>query len=57
MSRSGAVVFLVVAPAMPAVAADLPSRNVGLWEINQKLQLAQLIALYRARTQTVQKLL
>jgi hypothetical protein len=48
MSRSGAVVFLVVAPAMPAVAADLPSRNVGLWEINQKLQLAQLIALYRA---------
>ncbi len=33
MSRSGAVVFLVVAFAMPAAAADMPSRKPGLWEI------------------------
>ena len=34
MSRSGAVLFLVVAFAMPAVAAEMPSRKAGLWEIN-----------------------
>ena len=33
MNRSGAVLFLVVAFAMPAVAADMPSRKAGLWEI------------------------
>ena len=33
MSRSVAVLFLVVAFAMPAVAADLPSRKAGLWEV------------------------
>jgi hypothetical protein len=35
MSRSGAVLFLVVALAMPAVAAELPSRKAGLWEITK----------------------
>jgi len=33
MNRSGAVLFLAVAFAMPAAAADLPSRKAGLWEI------------------------
>jgi len=33
MSRSGAVLFLVVAFAMPAAAADMPSRKAGLWEV------------------------
>ena len=33
MNRSGAVLFLAVAFAMPATAADLPSRKAGLWEI------------------------
>ena len=33
MSRSVAVLFLAVAFAMPAVAADLPSRKAGLWEV------------------------
>ena len=29
MSRSGAVLFLVVVFAMPAAAADMPSRKAG----------------------------
>jgi hypothetical protein len=33
MSRSGAIVFMIVALAMPAVAAEMPSRKAGLWEI------------------------
>jgi hypothetical protein len=33
MSRSGAVVVLIVAFAMPAAAADMPSRKAGLWEV------------------------
>ena len=33
MSRSGAVLFLVVVFAMPAAAADMPSRKAGLWEV------------------------
>ena len=33
MNRSGAVLFLVVAFAMPAVADDMPSRKAGLWEV------------------------
>jgi hypothetical protein len=35
MSRSGAVLFLVVALAMPAMAAEMPSRKAGLWEITK----------------------
>ena len=33
MRRSGAALFLVVAFAMPAAAAEMPSRKAGLWEI------------------------
>jgi Protein of unknown function (DUF3617) len=33
MSRLGAIVFTIVALAMPAVAAEMPSRKAGLWEI------------------------
>ena len=33
MSRSVAVLFLAAAFAMPAAAADMPSRKAGLWEI------------------------
>jgi hypothetical protein len=33
MSRSAAVVCLVVAFTMPAAAAEMPSRKAGLWEI------------------------
>ena len=33
MNRSGAVLFLAAAFAMPAAAADMPSRKAGLWEI------------------------
>jgi hypothetical protein len=33
MNRSGTVLFVVVALAMPAAAADMPSRKAGLWEI------------------------
>jgi Protein of unknown function (DUF3617) len=33
MRRSGAALFLVVAFAMPAGAAEMPSRKAGLWEI------------------------
>ena len=33
MSRSVAVLFLAAAFAMPAAAADMPSRKAGLWEV------------------------
>jgi Protein of unknown function (DUF3617) len=33
MSRSGAVLFVLIAFAMPTVAAEMPSRKAGLWEI------------------------
>src|SRR6516225_677313 len=33
MNRSGAVLFLAAAFAMPAAAADMHSRKAGLWEI------------------------
>jgi hypothetical protein len=33
MNRSGVVLFLVVALAMPVAAAEMPSRKAGLWEI------------------------
>lgn len=33
MSRSGLALLLIVAFAMPAAAADMPSRKAGLWEI------------------------
>jgi Protein of unknown function (DUF3617) len=34
MSRAGVVLFLVAAFTMPAIAAEMPSRKPGLWEIN-----------------------
>ena len=37
MSRSGAVLFVVAAFAMPAAAADMPSRKAGLWEIKTQV--------------------
>jgi Protein of unknown function (DUF3617) len=37
MSRSGAILILVAAFAMPAVAADMPSRKAGLWEIKTQV--------------------
>jgi hypothetical protein len=37
MSRSGAVLFLVVALAMPAMAAEMPSRKAGLWRSPKEL--------------------
>ena len=39
MRRSGAVLFLVVACAMPAAAAEMPSRKAGLWEITKSFRL------------------
>jgi hypothetical protein len=33
----GAVLFVVAAFAMPAAAADMPSRKAGLWEIKSDL--------------------
>jgi len=33
MSRWGAALLVIVALAMPALAADMPSRKAGLWEI------------------------
>ncbi len=33
MGRSGAVLFLGAAFAIPAAAAEMPARKVGLWEI------------------------
>ena len=37
MRRSGAALFLVVAFAMPAAAAEMPSRKAGLWEITSNI--------------------
>jgi hypothetical protein len=37
MNRTGAVLFLLAAFAMPAAAADMPSRKAGLWEIKTQV--------------------
>ncbi len=38
MRGIGAVAFLILAGAMPALAAEVPSRKAGLWEIKTSLE-------------------
>jgi hypothetical protein len=38
MRRIGAAAFLVLAGAMPALAAEMPARKAGLWEIKTSLE-------------------
>ena len=38
MGRFGATAILVVAGALPAVAAELPTRKAGLWEVKMSFE-------------------
>jgi len=38
MGRFGATSILVLICAMPALAAELPSRKAGLWEISMSFE-------------------
>src|SRR5258707_6117731 len=38
MGRFGATAILVLAGALPAVAAELPARKAGLWEVKMSFE-------------------
>jgi hypothetical protein len=38
MGRFGTAAFLMVAGALPALAAELPSRKAGLWEVKTNIE-------------------
>src|SRR5260370_10446755 len=38
MGRFGATAILIVAAALPAVAAELPTRKAGLWEVKMSFE-------------------
>ena len=38
MGRFGATAVLILAGALPAVAAELPTRKAGLWEVKMSFE-------------------